>query len=90
MKTYCRRLGVIAYQNTQDNTPLFKKYFKKVKDLGLNISRNSDKLKIEIFLKMDMRKHFTFIKMIGLFLNLVNLLNIPTKNLKNYLGRFDK
>lgn len=83
MKTYCRRLGVIAYQNT----PLFKKYFKKVKDLGLNISGNSDKLKIEIFSEDG---YFIFIKMIGLFLNLVNSLNTPIKNLKNYSGRFNK
>lgn len=58
MKTYCRRFGVIAYQNTQDNTPLFKKYFKKVKDLELNISGNSDKLKIKIFSEDGYEKTF--------------------------------
>lgn len=51
MKTYCRRFGVIAYQNKNNNMRNFQNWCEKLnlKNCGFDISRTINHLEIKIF-----------------------------------------
>ena len=81
MKIYCRKLGVVAYQNKNNNIKEFQNWYEKLslKDWSFDINKKTTYLEIKIF------SEYGYEKTLYLFQN--NWIVLESDNFKEYTDK---